>query len=454
MSLFNNQNKKERFLWQQDESKSNDCQRESRNQNNIDLQGINENPNQERQKPYLCRRCGRPCSFRIPSFRIPCSFGSPCPCPRKRPCSYGRPGPTGPTGADGLSAYLVAVEAGYTGTLEEWLSDLVGPTGATGADGLSAYQVAVEAGYTGTLEEWLSALVGATEADATDGLSAYQVAVEAGYTGTLEEWLSDLVGPTGATGADGLSAYQVAVEAGYTGTLEEWLSGLVGATGVTGADGLSAYQVAVEAGYTGTLEEWLSGLVGTTGATGADGLSAYQVAVESGYTGTLEEWLSSLVGATGATGADGTQGVTGPIGPTGPSITPAYGIVYGRSDYTLQNAEAVLNNEVYGRMMNTTAQDNGIMIHTAGVYYISYQVNVGPDQNGSFNILFGGIRAAEYHTQFSTNSYSSVVSGGGIVQTVNNNTLVTIINTSGKQIDINSAWGTSNLNVVKIADTQ
>ena len=386
MSLFNNQNKKERFLWQQDESKSNDCQRESRNQNNIDLQGINENPNQERQKPYLCRRCGRPCSFRIPSFRIPCSFGSPCPCPRKRPCSYGRPGPTGPTGADGLSAYLVAVEAGYTGT--------------------------------------------------------------------LEEWLSDLVGPTGATGADGLSAYQVAVEAGYTGTLEEWLSGLVGATGVTGADGLSAYQVAVEAGYTGTLEEWLSGLVGTTGATGADGLSAYQVAVESGYTGTLEEWLSSLVGATGATGADGTQGVTGPIGPTGPSITPAYGIVYGRSDYTLQNAEAVLNNEVYGRMMNTTAQDNGIMIHTAGVYYISYQVNVGPDQNGSFNILFGGIRAAEYHTQFSTNSYSSVVSGGGIVQTVNNNTLVTIINTSGKQIDINSAWGTSNLNVVKIADTQ
>ena len=389
MSLFNNQNNKERFLWQQDESKSNDCLRESRNQNNIDLQGINEKPNQERQQAYLCRRCGRPCSFSIPSFRIPCSFGSPCPCPRKRACPCGRPGPTGPTGADGLSAYLVAVEAGYTGT--------------------------------------------------------------------LEEWLSDLVGATGATGADGLSAYLVAVEAGYTGTLEEWLSSLVGATGATGSDGLSAYQVAVEAGYTGTLQEWLSSLVGATGATGSDGLSAYQVAVEAGYTGTLQEWLSSLVGATGATGADGTQGVPGPIGPTGPtgpSITPAYGIAYGRSDYTLQNAEAVLNNEVYGRMMNTTAQDNGIMIHTAGVYYISYQVNVGPDQNGSFNILFGGIRAAEYHTQFSTNSYSSVVSGGGIVQTVNNNTLVTIINTSGKQIDINSAWGTSNLNVVKIADTQ
>jgi len=68
----------------------------------------------------------------IPSFRIPCSFGSLCPCPCKSPCPCGRPGPTGPTGADGLSAYQVAIEAGYTGTLEEWLSGLVGATGATG----------------------------------------------------------------------------------------------------------------------------------------------------------------------------------------------------------------------------------------------------------------------------------------------------------------------------------
>jgi len=399
MSLFNNQSNKERFLWQQDESKSNDCLRESRNQNNIDLQGINEKPNQKRQQAYLCRRCGRPCSFSIPSFRIPSSFGRPCPCPCKRPCPCGRPGPTGPTGADGLSAYLVAVEAGYTGTLEEWLSGLVGVTGATGADG-------------------------------TDGLSAYLVAVEAGYTGTLEEWLSSLIGATGPTGANGLSAYQVAVEVGYTGTLEEWLSSLVGATGPIGANGLTAYQVAVEAGYTGTLEEWLSSLVGATGATGADGPQ----------------------GVTGPIGPTGPRGSTGPTGPTGPSITPAYGIVYSRGNYTIQNAEPVLNNGVYGRIMNATAQDNGIMLHTTGLYYLSYQVNVGPNQNGSFNILFGGITAAEYHTHFSTNSYTSVVSGGGIIQIANNNALVTIINTSNKPININSTWGSSNLNIFKIAN--
>ena len=310
MSLFNNQNNKERFLWQQDELKSNDCQRESRNQNTIDLQEINEKLNQERQQPYLCRRCGRPCSFRIPS-----SFGHPCPCPCKRPCPCGRPGPTG---ADGLSAYLIAIEAGYTGTLEEWLSGLVGATGATGADG-------------------------------------------------------------------------------------------------------------------------------------TDGLSAYLVAVEAGYTGTLEEWLSSLVGATGATGADGTQGVTGP---TGESITPAYGFVYGQSSHTIQDKEAVVNNLVDGRMLNTTAQNNGILIHTAGMYYLSYQVNIGPNQYGSLNIAFDGIVAPEYHTHFSTNDRTSVVSGGGIIQIANNNTLVTINNTSDKAITIDSGWGSNNLNVVKIGDIQ
>ena len=35
----------------------------------------------------------------------------------------------GATGPDGLSAYQIAVEEGYTGTEEEWLESLVGPTG-------------------------------------------------------------------------------------------------------------------------------------------------------------------------------------------------------------------------------------------------------------------------------------------------------------------------------------
>ncbi|WP_440571943.1 hypothetical protein [Streptomyces sp. KR2] len=66
----------------------------------------------------------------------------------------------------GDSAYEVAVEAGFEGTVEQWLASLVGPRGATGdrgqtgAPGLDAYEVAVADGYSGTRAQWLTSLVG------------------------------------------------------------------------------------------------------------------------------------------------------------------------------------------------------------------------------------------------------------------------------------------------------
>jgi len=44
-------------------------------------------------------------------------------------------GNAGPTGADGRSAYQVAVDDGFVGTEEEWLASLVGPTGPQGSIG-------------------------------------------------------------------------------------------------------------------------------------------------------------------------------------------------------------------------------------------------------------------------------------------------------------------------------
>ena len=61
---------------------------------------------------------------------------------------------------------------------------LAGEAGAAGANGKSAYELAVEKGYTGTLEEWLASLTGATGATGA-----------AGATGAT--------GATGAAGADG-----------------------------------------------------------------------------------------------------------------------------------------------------------------------------------------------------------------------------------------------------------
>ncbi|APD18772.1 minor tail protein [Streptomyces phage Raleigh] len=79
--------------------------------------------------------------------------------------------PTDPTTPNyvavrGDSAYEVAVENGFAGTVAQWLASLVGPqgvkgdTGATGIAGDDAYEVAVAAGFTGTRAQWLASLVG------------------------------------------------------------------------------------------------------------------------------------------------------------------------------------------------------------------------------------------------------------------------------------------------------
>ena len=97
----------------------------------------------------------------------------------------------------------------FAGCGEQGPAGPQGPAGATGEngmDGKSAYELAVENGYTGTVEEWLIALageVGATGQNGANGKSAYELAVENGYTGTVEEWLVSLVGDAGATGQNG-----------------------------------------------------------------------------------------------------------------------------------------------------------------------------------------------------------------------------------------------------------
>ena len=89
---------------------------------------------------------------------------------------HGKDGADGKDGKDGLSAYELAVENGFTGTLAEWLASLKGKdgengvdgkNGVNGSDGKSAYIIAMEHGFVGTETEWLESLRGA---DGKDGL--------------------------------------------------------------------------------------------------------------------------------------------------------------------------------------------------------------------------------------------------------------------------------------------
>ena len=133
----------------------------------------------------------------------------------------GDTGPTGANGKDGKSAYESWLDAGNTGTEEDFINSLkgekgdtgpTGPTGPTGAngidgkdgkDGKSAYKSWLDAGNTGTEEDFINSLkgekgdTGPTGANGKDGKSAYESWLEAGNTGTEEDFLNSLKGEKG-----------------------------------------------------------------------------------------------------------------------------------------------------------------------------------------------------------------------------------------------------------------
>ena len=147
--------------------------------------------------------------------------------------------------------------------------------GLKGDTGLSAYELAVQDGYQGTLQEWLKSLGGA---------DAYEVAKSAGYTGSREEWLKTLIGETG------LSAYELAKSEGYEGSLTAWLAFLKGEKGDKGD---SAYEVAVSEGYTGDKQAWLAFLKGEKGDKGDSAYASYRATTTDSTPMTEKQWANA-----------------------------------------------------------------------------------------------------------------------------------------------------------------
>ena len=139
-------------------------------------------------------------------------------------------------GADGKSAFEIAVENGFIGTEAEWLESLKGKDGKDGVDGKN----------------------GQDGKDGIDGKSAYEIAIANGYFGTESEWLESLKGKNGIDGQPGKD--------GIDGTNGQ--DGKDGIDGTPGTDGKSAYIIAVEHGFTGTETEWLESLKGKDGTDG------------------------------------------------------------------------------------------------------------------------------------------------------------------------------------------
>lgn len=91
--------------------------------------------------------------------------------------------------------------------------------GPTGPDGASAYDVAVEDGFVGTVSQWLASLVGAPGLDGDDGRGIVSIARTAG------------------TGAAGTTDTYTITFTDATTTTFEVVNGANGADGVDGNDG-------------------------------------------------------------------------------------------------------------------------------------------------------------------------------------------------------------------------
>lgn len=188
-----------------------------------------------------------------------------------------------------------------------------------GPRGYSAYELAVQEGFEGTIDEWLESLHGEVDfADLTD---------------EQKESLRGRDGKDGRDGQDAVSAinprgnwdenetynrndYVTYLENGnsYTCIVDD-------TTGISPLD-TTVWQVLALRGAEGP-----AGTDGKDGLPGANGLSNYQIAQRNGFEGTEEEWLETLKsdvpgpkgdqGDKGDTGEQGPQGIQGEKGETG-----------------------------------------------------------------------------------------------------------------------------------------
>lgn len=212
-------------------------------------------------------------------------------------------GVPGPKGADGKDAYQTFLEIpGNAGkTKEEFIEAIKGgqgEEGPEGPEGKSAYDVAVEAGFEGTEEEWLTSL---------EGQSAYKLwESKPENTGKTEaQFIASLKGEPAAAfeikdqlaNVSELPRPGNPTEAYYVGKdLYVWFTTKDDYENLGSLDGASAYQIWLANGGVGTEEDFLASLKG------ANGKSAYELwVVKPGNEGkTEDEFLESLNGTDGA----------------------------------------------------------------------------------------------------------------------------------------------------------
>lgn len=183
---------------------------------------------------------------------------------------------------NGLSAYELAVEQGYDGSVQDWLKSL---------SGKSAYEIAEENGYSGSEKDWAKALENAAKQQQSEIKTAY-FTEKGNLVIALSDGTSINVGSVkGRNGTDGKNGAD-----GKNG-----INGKDGLNGTNGQDGKD--------GANGT-----DGQNGENGADGQDGVGVSQAEINSNgqlvltFSDGTSVNLDKVVGTKGDKGDKGEKG--------------------------------------------------------------------------------------------------------------------------------------------------
>lgn len=230
-----------------------------------------------------------------------------------------------PASADvknGLSAYELAVEQGYNGSLEEWLKSL---------NGKSAYEIAVENGYSGTEDEWNKAIANVSQNNVTIKNAGFSKDSDLIIT-LSDETIINVGKVSGSDGKDGVN--------GTNG-----VNGKDGINGIDGQDGKGISSASINEngqliltfsdGSTVNLDK-IVGTNGVDGQNGKDGLNGKDG--RDGVDGAKgDKGDKGDAGADGKNGLDGRDGVNGTDGLDGVGISTIVVTDDGNLDITLSN---------------------------------------------------------------------------------------------------------------------
>lgn len=82
-----------------------------------------------------------------------------------------------------VAVLLIAIMTGISFAVANFVHNRKSVQASSVKNGLSAYELAVQQGYAGSLDDWLVSL---------QGKSAYQIAVDNGYSGSEKDWSKTL----------------------------------------------------------------------------------------------------------------------------------------------------------------------------------------------------------------------------------------------------------------------